>query len=150
MFASTRRSTNPYAAVALETGVAGADPHQLVLMLYDGALATLKDARRHMTQGENAAKGKAITKALEIIGTGLRGSLNADAGPLAERYAALYDYMGKRLVLANASNDPSIIDEVTRLLGELREAWEAIRPKVVAPRRPAPRMTLAPGAYMAA
>ena len=129
MFATAYRALDAYASVAIETGVAAADPHKLVLMLYDGALTALADGRLHMTRGDTAAKGRALSKAIMIIESGLRASLDIKAGgELAERLAALYDYMCDRLLRANLHNRVEIIDEVTRLLGELRGAWEQIRP----------------------
>lgn len=131
MFATAHRALNAYASVAIETGVAAADPHKLVLMLYDGALAALAEARLTMARGDTAAKGRALSKAIMIIESGLRASLDVKAGgELAERLAALYDYMCDRLLRANLGNHLDIVDEVARLLGELRGAWEQIRPAV--------------------
>jgi flagellar secretion chaperone FliS len=129
MFATAQRGINAYASVGLETGVQAADPHKLVLMLYEGALVALADAKRHMALRETAAKGRSLSKAIMIIESGLRASLDVKAGgELGERLAALYDYMCDRLLRANLHNRPEIVDEVSRLLGELREAWEQIRP----------------------
>lgn len=44
-----------------------------------------------------------------------------------------FRYMTKRLVEANLNNDPAILDEITRLLTELQDAWSTIRPQVVQP-----------------
>jgi flagellar protein FliS len=128
MFGTAQRAINAYTNVGLETGVQAADPHKLVLMLYEGALLALIDAKRHMAQGETAAKGKALSKAIMIIDSGLKASLDVNAGgELGERLAALYDYMGERLLQANLHNRPELIEEVSRLLSELRGAWEQIR-----------------------
>jgi flagellar protein FliS len=87
-----------------------------------------------MEQKETLAKGQSISKAMAIIGEGLNASLDKKAGgELAENLSALYTYMVKRLVDANVNNDPAALDEVTRLLGELKEAWDSIRPQVVHP-----------------
>lgn len=129
MFATAHRAINAYANVGLETGVEAADPHKLVLMLYDGALLALNDARTHMNNHAIAAKGQALSKAIQIIGCGLRESLDMKAGgELGERLGALYDYMCDRLLRANLHNRVEIIDEVSKLLGELRDAWAQIKP----------------------
>ena len=118
-----------YAKVGVETGVSAADPHDLVLMLFEGAMAAVIDARRHMTGGAVAAKGEAVSKAIMIIDDGLRASLDVDAGgPLAQNLRALYAYMSQRLLLANAKNDPAPLGEVHKLLGELKDAWASIKP----------------------
>src|SRR5689334_139141 len=102
MYAIARRAINAYASVGLETGVDAADPHKLILMLYEGATLALADARKHMLQREIAAKGTALTKAIRIIEDGLKASLDiAAAGELGIKLAALYDYMVGRLLSAN-------------------------------------------------
>ncbi len=116
-----------YAKVGIETGVTGADPHRLVLMLFDGAALAIINAKQHMLRGEIAAKGESISKAIMIINDGLRASLDVTAGgQLAQNLRALYEYMSNRLLFANARNEPAALDEVKQLLLELKEAWEAI------------------------
>jgi flagellar protein FliS len=132
MFAS-QRAINAYSNVAIETGVQAADPHKLILMLYEGAMLALVDAKWQMSRGETAAKGKSLSKAIMIIENGLKASLDVKAGgELGEHLAALYDYMCNQLLVANLRNRPEIIDEISRLLGELRGAWEQISPSAAA------------------
>jgi len=129
MFGTAQRGISAYTSVGIETGVQTADAHKLVLMLYEGALLALVEAKRHMGRRETAAKGAALSKAIMIIDDGLKASLDINAGgELGERLAALYDYMCERLLHANLHNRPELIDEVSRLLTELRGAWEEIRP----------------------
>jgi flagellar secretion chaperone FliS len=113
-----------YNRVSLETRVASADPHQLILMLFEGARLAVALAKSHMARGDIAAKGQAISKAISIIDEGLKASLDVEAGGLmAERLFELYDYMSRRLVAANLENRPDLLDEVAGLLGELHGAW---------------------------
>ncbi|MDA8362259.1 MAG: flagellar export chaperone FliS [Gammaproteobacteria bacterium] len=103
-----------------------ASPHRLIQMLLDGALDRLASAKGHMLRGEVAAKGNRIRGALLLIG-GLRSSLNKEAGgSIARNLDMLYDYMERRLVLANANNDPEVLGEVVSLLMEIKTAWDAI------------------------
>lgn len=126
-----------YGNVAVETGVASADPHQLILMLYDGALEAIKQAAAHMAAGRVAEKGQALTHALRIVDEGLKGGVDRKAGgQLAFRLLDLYDYMTMRLLQANLRNDRAALDEVLRLLAELRAAWSQIRPQPLAAARP--------------
>jgi flagellar protein FliS len=129
MFANAQRAINAYSTVGLETGVEDADPHKLILMLYEGALLALADAKLHMAQRNTAAKGISLSKAIQIVENGLKASLDIKAGGLlGEQLAALYDYIGDRLLHANLHNRPELIDEVSHLLRELRSAWEQIQP----------------------
>jgi flagellar protein FliS len=131
MFGTMKRGVNAYANVGLETGIASASPHKLIVMLYDGALVALLSAKTNIAANNIAAKGTAISKAITIIDNGLRASLDKNAGgEIASNLDALYDYMSRRLLHANLKNDVPAIEEVHRLLSDLREAWVAIGDKV--------------------
>ena len=126
-FTSAQSAAQAYARVGVETGVASANPLGLVLMLYDGVLKCLANARGHMERREIPAKGAALSHALQIIDEGLSASLNeADGGGVAAQLKELYAYMCRRIVMANLKNDPAILDEVSGLLRELRQAWAGI------------------------
>lgn len=121
-----------YNDVEIETSVLGADPHKLVSMLYEGALLAIARAKHAMQGKRSEAKGPSISKAIAIIGEGLNASLDKNVGgELAQNLSALYDYMVRRLVQANANNDVAVLDEVSALLSELKGAWDSIRPQVV-------------------
>jgi flagellar protein FliS len=127
MFGSRQTGVHAYAKVGMETGVVAASPHKLIVMLFDGALVALNAALSGMRSGNIAEKGKSISKAIMIIDSGLRAALDKKAGgEIAEGLDALYEYMSGRLLTANINNDPAILEEVQRLLIELRDAWNAI------------------------
>jgi flagellar protein FliS len=116
-----------YRSTSAHAGVAAADPHRLVVMLMDGALERIATARGLMSNGTGIAdKAQMLQRAVAIIDE-LRGSLNFKAGgELAHNLDALYEYMCMRLVQANSSNKPEWLDEVSRLLNEIRSAWLAL------------------------
>lgn len=127
MFATMSNPAAAYRAAGIEAKVDTATPHQLVLMLFDGALLAVSKASRHMTNKEVGPKGESVSQAIEIIDGGLRACLNSDAGgELAERLGALYEYMCARLLHANLNNDQAALKEVSGLLSEIRSAWEEI------------------------
>lgn len=129
MFGSMKNGANAYANVGIETGVLAASPHKLIVMLFDGAITSVRMARQHMQSGNIEAKGKAISKTISIIDGGLRASLNKDAGgDLALSLDSLYEYMSRRLLEANLKNAPEMLEEVYGLLQELKGAWDAIDP----------------------
>jgi len=116
-----------YQDIGLETGIGSASPHQLISMLFDGALSAIGEARQHMRAGHIAAKGAAVSRAIHIIGEGLWASLDTGrGGTLAAQMGSLYAYMSKRLVDANLQNREDMLAEVHALLGELRSAWVQI------------------------
>ncbi|MGB5938716.1 MAG: flagellar export chaperone FliS [Rhodanobacter sp.] len=139
MFGSARNGAHAYAKVGIETGVVAASPHKLIVMLFDGALLSIATAVQKMKEGDIAGKGQAISKAIAIVDSGLRASLNKEAGgEIALSLDALYEYMGRRLLAANLENRPEILDEVHGLLADLKSAWEAIGDHAQQPATPAP------------
>ena len=144
MFGTRQDGVNAYAKVGIETGVTSASPHKLIVMLFDGALVSVSTAITHMKAGNISAKGKAISKAIMIIDSGLRASLDKKVGgEIAEGLDALYEYMASRLLQANLKNQVDILEEVQRLLTDLRGAWNAIGDSPAAKAAPADSGTTA-------
>lgn len=127
MFGSINSPSQAYARVGVETGVMAANPHKLILMLFDGALLSIATAVHAMQAGQIATKGESVSKAIDIVSNGLKASLDFSAGgDLAERLASLYEYICDRLLHGNLHNDQTALTEASNLLGELRSAWEEI------------------------
>jgi flagellar secretion chaperone FliS len=119
-----------YRSTLVHGGVANADPHALVQMLLDAALDRMTQARGCIERGELAGKAKLLHSCVIIIAE-LRGSLDlAKGGALARNLRDLYEYMSRRLMLANVRSDVGPINEVLSLLGEIRSAWVAIASQV--------------------
>ena len=116
-----------YAKVGVESGVMFASPHQLIVMLFDGACTAIRAARIHMEAGHIAEKGKSISKALDIVNNGLLAALDGErGGEVAGNLASLYEYIARRLLAANAQNDVGALDEAERLLDDIASAWRDI------------------------
>jgi flagellar protein FliS len=112
----------------LESRILSADPVELVKMLYQAAIAAVKDARRHLANREIVARSRAITRACTIV-TELTVSLDHDSGgDLSRGLARLYDYIGRRLIEANFRQTDQPLQEVLGLLSTLLEGWEGIQP----------------------
>ncbi len=125
---NSNTAINAYAKVRVESGVTAADPHKLISMLFEGALLAIGNARSSIQRKDIAAKGTAISKATAIIDEGLQASLDKNVGgELAHNLSALYEYMITRLVTANLNNDIAALDEVSRLLTDLKGAWDSLR-----------------------
>ncbi|KFZ36905.1 flagellar biosynthesis protein FliS [Shewanella mangrovi] len=121
-----RGSLQSYRKVSLESEIAVASPHRLVQLMFKGALERIAQSRYAIEQGNIAAKGEYIGKAIGII-NGLQNSLNMDAGgDIANNLNRLYEYMVRRMTEANLLSDVEALDEVAALLREIKEAWDAI------------------------
>ncbi len=124
------RGTNfasAYHQIGVSTGVSEASPHKLVLMLFDGFVDALTQARGAMRERRHEAKGRAVGRAMSILGEGLKNGLDLQAGgALALHLDSLYAYVLVRLSLASLKNDEVILDECLRLIEPVRSAWKAI------------------------
>lgn len=127
---SAARRMNPYQKAAAEIGVAAADPHELVSMLFDGFTAAVAEARGALRRRDVAVKCTAIARAVRIVDEGLRAALDPKAGgTLARDLGSLYAYVVKRLTEANLHNDEAALEECLRLMQPIHEAWTAIAPR---------------------
>jgi flagellar protein FliS len=123
-----------YRQVGAETAVAGASPHKLVAMLFDGFMDALAQAQGAMRAANPELKGRAIVRAIRIVDEGLRGCLDLkEGGPLAQDLHDLYGYLEMRLTMSNLRNEEAGLDECRRLMQPLREAWMSIGTQVENP-----------------
>ena len=123
---NTTAAMQQYQQVGVHSGIMDASPHKLVQMLMEGVLEKLALAKGNINRQEFAEKGANITKAMNIIG-GLRASLDMDVGgEIAQNLDDLYDYMIRRLMLANSRKDNAILNEVNNLMVDIKISWETI------------------------
>jgi flagellar secretion chaperone FliS len=121
MFANSIAS---YQQIGKDAEILGADPHRLIVLLFDGAEAALVKAQACIAAQDIPGRSEALIKATDIISNGLAASLNLqEGGELAQNLSALYDYMVSRLLYANVHQDPRAITEVQKLLSEISGAW---------------------------
>ncbi len=123
---NVRYGARASARVGVESGVMSASPHKLIVMLFDGGIGFIRAARLHMQAGRVAAKGEAISKAIDVVG-GLSSALDHErGGELAGRLESLYDYVSDLLLKANLENSVVRLDEAERLLADIASAWREI------------------------
>jgi flagellar secretion chaperone FliS len=108
-----------------ESAVLTAPPERLVVMLYDGAIRFLSQSAIAMRAQngrvflDRVQRGEAIISELNI-------TLDMSQGEVAERLRAIYQFCNMHLAAATMERDPQKIDQVVRLLSDLREAWQQI------------------------
>lgn len=121
-----RGAMQKYNQVRAHAHAEGASPHRLIQLLMDGALEKIRVAKGVMERHDIPEKVRQINWALSIV-DGLRQSLDMEkGGEIAQNLDALYDYIQRRIVVANMENDPRILDEVAGLLIEIKTAWDAV------------------------
>ena len=121
-----RSALQQYNQVRAHVQTEGASPHRLIQILMDGAIEKINVAKGLIERRDIPEKVRNINWALSMI-DGLRQSLDIEkGGEIANNLESLYDYMQRRLIVANAENDPSILDEVVGLMLEIKSAWDAV------------------------
>ncbi len=99
------------------------DRGRLIVLLYEGAISFLTKAKASLGEGDIAGASNFINRAQDIIDE-LNASLNMEAGgDIATNLRRLYLFMGDQLVRAKIKNDTEPINDVTRMLTTLNEAW---------------------------
>lgn len=116
-----------YQQVNVTSEVLEADPHRLIQLLMEAALTRLSQAKGAIERQDMAAKASLLGRVTDIIQT-LQSSLDHTAGgEISANLDRLYDYMVRRLLEATRHNDLAMIDEVIRLLLEVKTGWDGIR-----------------------
>jgi len=121
-----RKNLKAYNKVNIESSLLTADPHQVILMMYDGLLESVAKVKGAIERKDLNVKSQMVTKAVNIL-SALDNSLDAEAEPqISDTFSKLYQYCIERLNDANIALDVSALDEVTELLKPLRDAWSEI------------------------
>ncbi len=119
---------NPGARAYQTQSILTASPGQLVLLMYDGALRFMAQARAGFAlPEENPRRIETIHTALlraQAILSELRANLDMEAGgDIAANLDRLYDYHLRRLFECNLRKDEALLIEVETLVRTLRDAW---------------------------
>lgn len=114
---------NPYQAYQ-QNSVTQSTPGELTLMLYNGCLKFLNQAKKGIEAKDIELKNTNIQKAQNILRE-LMITLDPSQ-TISQSMASLYEYMINRLVEANIKNDAAIVDEVYGLTTEFRDTWKQV------------------------
>jgi len=121
-------TTHPYARAYQAQSILTASPGQLVLLMYDGSLRFMAQARDAFGQPEETPRRletihTALIRAQAIISE-LRANLDFDSGgEIAVNLDRLYDYYNRRLFECNMRKNEIPLNEVEGLVRELRDGW---------------------------
>jgi flagellar protein FliS len=132
MMQSQKRAAQ-YSAVRSQGQVADASPTRLVQVMFEHIVSNLTVAEACMERIEGnlplrdvVAKGKALGKAVRLIGQ-LDATLNMEkGGQIAVNLRNLYRYMLDRLTVANIKNDPELVAEVLVLVRKIKSGWDPL------------------------
>lgn len=114
---------NPYAAYQ-NNSVTTSTPGELTLMLYNGCLKFIQQAKKALEEGKLEEKNTAIQKAQAIV-TELMLTLDTSY-PVSENMLVLYEFVNSRLIDGNIKNDPVLFDEAAGIITEFRDTWKQV------------------------
>jgi flagellar protein FliS len=118
-----RQNLKAYKKVDIESSIMSSGPHQIIVMMFDGALQSLAIARGAMERKDFELKSESISKFVNIL-SALRNSLDFDAEPeISQRFDELYVYCIDVINEVSLSLQVERFDEVIKLLKPLRNAW---------------------------
>lgn len=121
-------ATNPY-QMYQQTRVETANPLQLVVMLYDGALRFSHQAKKAMEEKDIQKTNYYLLRTQDIVNE-LLVSLDPEAGEISQNLERLYEYINYSLLQANLNKDIVMLDNAISVLTTLRSAWMELRPNV--------------------
>ncbi|MGG3925242.1 flagellar export chaperone FliS [Metabacillus fastidiosus] len=114
---------NPYAAYEQNT-VTTASPGEVTLMLYNGCLKFIRQAKKAIEEVNIQAKNTNLQKAQSIV-TELMITLNMEL-EVSKQMSVMYEYINHRLLEANLKNDTGILEEVEGLVTDFRDTWKQV------------------------
>ncbi|MBT1795238.1 flagellar export chaperone FliS [Enterobacter hormaechei subsp. xiangfangensis] len=126
----TKTGNSAYSSVSLDSQITGATPHQLIVLLYDGAINAMRRAEIYFQSGNIARRGEMISRAINIIDNGLRAGLNHEVGgQIAADLERLYEYISRSLLEANLNKSGEMLPHLISLMVDMAETWKAIDPQ---------------------
>ena len=119
-----RTNIKQYQKINRESGLVSADPHTIIVMLFNGIFESISIAKGAIERKDFDSKSKQLNKAMSILRS-LQDSLDRDSEPkISASFYDLYAYCLERLTEVSTSLDLTILDEVTGLLKPLADAWK--------------------------
>lgn len=119
---AAQRGINAYR----QTEVQSRSPLELVVMLYDGALRFMNEAKAAFAEGDIPRRAEAMSRTMAIVDQ-LQNTLDMSAGgDIARSLDQLYNYVRERLLQASLQQSAIPVDEAIAVITNLREGWAEI------------------------
>jgi len=107
------------------TQVSGMTQKELILMLYNGAIRFLTEAKGAIGEERYDKSCAKLDRARKVV-LHLYSTLNMEAGQLANDLAALYSFVVEQICVANAKRETAPVDSCINILSTVKEAWEQL------------------------
>ncbi|MBI3582824.1 MAG: flagellar export chaperone FliS [Nitrospinae bacterium] len=117
---------NGYAKYYQNNQILTAKKSKLILMMYDGAIRFARESINKIRSKDIAGRGTYIRKTQDII-LELMNSLDMEnGGEIAGNLSKLYLFMNRNLIMANVQGHEKYIEDIIKILTELRDAWDTV------------------------
>lgn len=116
-----------YRSIDIAGRTTGADPYQLVALLYEELIRALRAAARATAEGRHAIRSERVTRATAILFALESGLDFAQGGEVSHTLARLYQGVRATVIDASIGRDPAPFEESADTLEEIAEAWRALR-----------------------
>ncbi|WP_053005924.1 flagellar export chaperone FliS [Kiloniella spongiae] len=121
---------NPYGANAYSQASKNVSPLRAIIMLYEGAIRLINEAKRAHDEQDYEARFIAIDKASKII-IGLQGQLDFEnGGDVSPMLHEFYDSLFMRMMQANSRNPEPVFEDVLVSLKNMKETWTSVAEQV--------------------
>ena len=119
---------NPYLKQYRQTQIDTTPKEQILLMLYDGAVRFLHQAKAGFAEKDIEKIHNNLIKVQNII-TEFEATLDMETGgEFAKNLYSLYEFMSRQLTIANIRKDEAALEIVIKHMTELRDTWrEAVK-----------------------
>jgi len=122
------RGLRAYREVDRQTAVLSANTVDLVLLTYEALLRRLKQATEAFVSNDIAARGEALSRALEVIDKGLIGSLDMQqGGQLSKQLLSQYQLWTAQILHCNIHADAALLGELIKQVEVVRSAWDQVK-----------------------
>lgn len=109
-----------------EAEVNDASPHRLIQILMESLNGYLAAGKGALERKDTPAATQALVRAQAIV-TELRTSIDFEkGGPAMQTLDSVYEFMGRNIALARASNKPATVEEVIATFRPIKEAWDGL------------------------
>lgn len=121
-----RQNLKAYKKVDIDSSILSADPHQVIVMMYNGILESVAAAKGAIERKDFDTKAKMITKAINIFNA-LTNALDKESQPeVSKNFEVFYSNCIAILNEASITLEVKGLDDVTSFVKPLRDAWKDI------------------------
>ncbi|OKY24703.1 flagellar export chaperone FliS [Thalassotalea sp. PP2-459] len=118
-----RKNLSAYKQVDINSNILASDPHQIILLMFDGLLKGIATARGAIERKDYELKAQSLTKSINILDA-LIQSLDFDSQPeISKNFEVMYSYCIDCLMEASTSLNFAKLDEVVDMIKPVRSAW---------------------------